>query len=211
MAGTSPAMTGDQMPRDTADRLEIRALVENWALWRDARMWDRFRTVWHKDGQMWATWFQGSYEDFIRVSQEGYDRGVRIMHMLGGMTIDIKGKRAIAQTKMTISQRAPVEEIVCDVVCTGRFYDFLEKRKGKWGIVLRRLAYEKDRLDPVDPLKAPKLDQDLLAQFPEGYRHLAYLQTKIGYIVKRDMPGLDGPDLDALYAKGEAWLKGRKL
>jgi len=39
----------------------------------------------------------------------------------------------------------------------------------------------------------------------------AYLQTKIGYKVKRDMPGLDGPNLDALYAKGEAWLKGRRL
>ena len=51
----------------------------------------------------------------------------------------------------------------------------------------------------------------LLAQFPEGYRYLAYLQSKIGYKVKRDMPGLDGPDLDALYAKGEAWLKGKKL
>jgi len=114
------------MPRDTADRLAIRDLIENWVLWRDARMWDRFRTVWHKDGQMWATWFQGSYEDFIRVSQEGYDRGVRIMHMLGGMSIDIKGKRAIAQTKMTISQRAKVEGVLCDVVCSGRFYDFLE-------------------------------------------------------------------------------------
>jgi hypothetical protein len=199
------------MQRDTADRLEIRALIENWALWRDARMWDRFRTVWHKDGQMWATWFQGSYEEFIRVSQEGYDGGVRIMHMLGGMSIDINGKRAIAQTKMTIAQRAPVEGIICDVVCTGRIYYFLEKRRGKWGIILRRLAYEKDRLDPVDPSAVPKLDQKLLAQFPEGYRHLAYLQTKIGYNVKRDMPGLDGPDLDALYAKGEAWLKGRKL
>ena len=131
------------MPSDTADRLEIRALIENWALWRDARMWDRFRTVWHSDGHMWATWFQGTYEEFIKVSQEGYDRGVRIMHMLGGMSIDIKGKRAIAQTKMTISQRAKVEDVLCDVVCTGRFYDFLEKRKGKWGIVLRRLAYEK--------------------------------------------------------------------
>ena len=109
------------------------------------------------------------------------------------------------------SQRAPVEGVVCDVVCTGRFYDFLEKRRGKWGIVLRRLAYEKDRLDPVDPSAVLELDQALLAQFPEGYRHLAYLQTKIGYKVKRDMPGLDGPDLDALYAKGEAWLKGRKL
>jgi hypothetical protein len=199
------------MARDTADRLAIRDLVENWALWRDARMWDRFRTVWHSDGEMWATWFQGTFEEFIKVSQEGYDRGVRIMHMLGGMSIDIKGKRAIAQTKMTISQRAPVEDVICDVVCTGRFYDFLEKRKGKWGIVLRRLAYEKDRLDPIDPSAKLVLDQNLLAQFPEGYRHLAYLQTKIGYVVKRDMPGLDGPDLDALYAKGAAWLKGKKL
>ena len=199
------------MARDTADRHAIRDLIENWALWRDARLWGRFRTVWHSDGHMWATWFQGTYEEFIKVSQEGYDRGVRIMHLLGGMTIDIKGKRAIAQTKMTISQRAPVEGVMCDVNCSGRFYDFLEKRKGKWGIVLRRLAYEKDRLDPVDPAAKLSLDQDLLAQFPEGYRHLAYLQTRIGYKVKRDMPGLDGPELDALYAKGAAWLKGKKL
>ena len=28
---------------DTADRLAIRDLIENWALLRDARMWDRFR------------------------------------------------------------------------------------------------------------------------------------------------------------------------
>ena len=148
------------MARNTADRLEIRALIENWVLWRDARMWDRFRTVWHKDGQMWATWFQGSYEEFIRVSQEGYDRGVRIMHMLGGMSIDIKGKRAIAQTKMTISQRAKVDGVLCDVVCSGRFYDFLEKRKGRWGIVLRRLAYEKDRIDPVEPDAKLTLDKN---------------------------------------------------
>ena len=165
------------MPRDTADRLAIRDIVENWALWRDARQWDRFRTLWHKDGQMWATWFQGSYEDFIRVSQEGYERGVRIMHMLGGMTIDIKGTRAIAQTKMTIAQSAEVEGVSCDVVCSGRFYDFLDKRRGQWGLVLRRLAYEKDRLDPVEPGARPFLDRELLAQFPEGYRHLAYLQT----------------------------------
>jgi hypothetical protein len=199
------------MPSDNTDRVAIRALIENWVLWRDARQWERFRTVWHKDGQMWATWFQGTFEEFIKVSQEGYDRGVRIMHMLGGMSIDIKGKRAIAQTKMTISQRAEVEGVLCDVVCSGRFYDFLEKRKGKWGIVLRRLAYEKDRLDPVEPGRVPKLDKKLLAQFPEGYRHLAYLQSRIGYKVKLDMPGLDGPELTALYAKGEAWLKSRRL
>lgn len=199
------------MPRDTADRLAIREIVENWVLWRDARQWDRFRTLWHREGAMWATWFQGGYEDFIKVSQEGYDHGARIQHMLGGTTVDIRKKRAVAQTKVAISQRAEVEGVVCDVTCTGRFYDFLEKRKGRWGLVLRRLTYEKDRIDPVEPGAKLKLDKKLLARFPEGYRHLAYLQTKIGYTVKPDLPGLDGPELDALYAQGAAWLKGKKL
>ena len=84
----------------------------------------------------------------------------------------------MAQTKMTIAQRAVVEKVLCDVVCTGRFYDFLEKRRGHWGLVLRQPIYEKDRLDPVDPAAAPKLDKKLLASFPEGYRHLAYLQAQ---------------------------------
>jgi hypothetical protein len=160
---------------------------------------------------MWATWFQGSYEDFIRVTEEGYAKGVRIMHFLGGSSIDLKGRRAIAQSRVTICQRAPVEGVLCDVVCSGRFYDFLEKRKGRWGLVLRRLTYERDRLDPVDPAATLKLDQTLLGRFPVGYRHLAYLQTKIGYKVKEDLPGIRGPETEALYARGAAWLKGKPL
>jgi len=195
---------------NVSDTRTIRELIENWAVWRDALLMDRFRTVWHKDGEMWATWFQGTSEEFIRVTEEGYARGVRILHFLGGSSIDIKGTRAIAQTKMTISQRAPVDGVICDVLCTGRFYDFLEKRRGKWGLVLRRLVYEKDRIDPVDPSALLKLDQELLDRFPIGYRHLAYLQTKIGYKVKDDMPGLDGPEVEKLYALGAEWLKGKR-
>jgi len=193
------------------DKRVIRELVENWALWRDALMWDRFRTVWHDDGRMMATWFQGSADEFIKVSQDGYARGVRILHFLGGCSIDVAAARAVAQTKMTISQRARVEDVLCDVVCTGRFYDFFEKRDGRWGLVLRQPIYEKDRLDPVDPAARLALDPGLLAQFPEGYRHLAYLQTRIGYQVKTDMPGLDGPTVEALYRRGESWLKGGEL
>ena len=84
-------------------------------------------------------------------------------------------------------------------------------RKRRWAIVLRRLIYEKDRMDPVDPAAMLKLDQSLLGRFPIGYRHLAYLQTKIGYKVKDDMPGLDGPEVEALYAGGAEWLKGKRL
>jgi hypothetical protein len=190
------------------DRLEIRELLENWAVWRDAGDWQRFRSVWHDDGRMMATWFQGAADEFIAVSRAGFERGVRILHFLGGISIDLEGARAISQTKMTISQRAEVEGVPCDVVCTGRFYDFLEKRKGRWGMVLRQPIYEKDRIDPIDPSATLKLDRERLAAFPIGYRHLAYLQAGIGYLVKKDMPGLIGPEVEALYRRGAAWLDG---
>jgi hypothetical protein len=136
---------------------------------------------------------------------------VSILHFLGGHSVDLSGRRAISQTKMTISQRAEVHDVMCDVVCTGRFYDFFEKRHEKWGIVLRQPIYEKDRIDPVDPAQTLKLDQNLLEQFPEGYRHLAYIQTQIGYKVKRDMPGLKGPAVEELYVRGKKWLLGQSL
>jgi hypothetical protein len=190
------------------ERLRVRELIDQWAIWRDAGDWERFRSVWHDDGVMMATWFQGSADDFIKVSREGWDRGVSILHFHGGSTVEIEGTRALAQTKMTISQRAQVHEVVVDVVCTGRFCDFLEKRQGRWGVVLRQPIYEKDRMDPVDPAARLALDPERLGRFPEGYRHLAYLQTSIGYPVKPDMPGLKGPEVEALYARGRAWLAG---
>ena len=192
-------------------RLAIRQVVENWAVWRDAGDWERFRTVWHPDGRMMATWFQGPAERFIAVSTEGWERGVSILHFLGGSSIDVAGSRAIAQTKMTISQRAKVDGVPVDVVCTGRFYDFFEQRKGLWAIVLRQPIYEKDRLDPIDPAAKLMLEPNLLAEFPEGYRHLAYLQTKNGFTVKRNMPQLKGPEVQQLYADGKAWLEGKPL
>ena len=193
------------------ERIAIRELLENWALWRDAGDWERFRTLWHPDGRMMATWFQGDADAFIQVSREGFDRGVRILHFLGGSSIDVTGSRAIAQTKMTISQRAVIDGNECDVVCTGRFYDFLEKREGGWGLVLRQPIYEKDRIDPVDPSAVLALDRGRLAEFPIGYRHLAYLQVSIGYRVKKDMPGLTGPKVEALYRRGAAWLRGEPI
>jgi hypothetical protein len=95
-----------------------------------------------------------------------------------------------------------------DVVCTGRFYDFFAKRGGNWGIVRRQPIYEKDRMDPVDPTAKLALDPELLGRFPEGYRHLAYLQTKNGFTIKLDLPQLKGPVVQALYAHGRAWLDG---
>ena len=189
-------------------RREIRDTVESWAVWRDAGDWERFATVWHDDGHMTATWFQGLYTDFIRVSREGFDRGVRILHFLGGCSVDVVGDRAVSQTKMTISQRAEIDGVGIDVLCTGRFFDFFERRAGRWGIVRRQPIYEKDQLFMIDPTKVLTLDRVLLDSYPTGYRHLAYLQAKQGFTVKRDLPGLVGEAVDELYGAGAAWLDG---
>ena len=196
-----------QQPPIEDEKTAIREVIENWVLWRDAGDWARFATVWHDDGWMTATWFQGPARKFIEVSREGFEKGVNILHCLGGFTCEISGLRAIAQTKMTINQRATVEGVVVDVVCTGRFYDFFEKRT-HWAIVRRQPIYEKDRMDPVDPSVRIKLDPDLLGSLPEGYRHLGYLQSKLGFKVKRDLPQLKGAVVEALYRHGRAWLDG---
>lgn len=193
------------------DRSTIRELIENWAVWRDSNQWDKFRTVWHDDGRMMATWAQGTADEFIARSKQAFANGMRVVHFLGGSSIDVNGNRAIAQTKMTISQRGAVHDVLCDVVCTGRFYDFLEKRDGRWGIVLRQPIYEKDRIDPVDPSAKLDLDRELLAKFPEGYRHLAYIQSRMGFQTKMNMPQLTGAEVEALYARGSGWLAGEKL
>jgi hypothetical protein len=194
---------------DSASLLAIRAIVEDWVIFRDAGLYDRLLDLWHEDGRMMTTWAQVSAADFVTRSSEAFARGSTVQHFLGGCHIDIVGDRAIAQTKTTIAQRGVVEGVACDATCFGRFYDFFERRQGAWKLVLRQPIYERDRLDPVAPGAVLSLDRALLESFPEGYRHLAYMQTGLGMAVKTDMPGLRGPEVEALYARGQAWLAGQ--
>jgi len=190
---------------DFAAAAAIRKVAEDWAVLRDSGRWEEFARVWHDDGWMTATWFQGPYAEFIAVSRSGFERGVNIAHFLGGFSCKVAGHRAIAQTKMKIEQRAALDGVEVDVTCSGRFYDFLEQREGRWGIVRRQPIYEKDRLDLVSPSASVELDQAKLASFPYGYRHLGYVQEAQGQQVLRGLPGLRGPEVELLYEQGAAW------
>jgi ketosteroid isomerase-like protein len=196
-----------------AEEFRIRRVIETWAIARDSGDWATFASVWHDDGWMTATWFQGPAAEFVRVSQAGFEAGVNILHFLGGTVSTLSsgtgaGDRAIAQTKMQIMQRADVHGVAADVTCTGRFYDFLAKRDGRWGIVRRQPIYEKDRLDPVDPAAQLSLEPKLLGSFPVGYRHLAYLQFQLGFQIAPGLPGLRGTAVEVLYQEGRDWLDG---
>ena len=190
------------------DRFEIRELIESWAVWRDAGAWDRFATVWHEDGWMIATWYQASAMDFIARSRAAFDSGLKVIHSLGGSSIDVVGDRAVAHTKMEIRQRGNVHGVEVDVFCQGRFVDAFERRGGRWGMVLRQPIYELDAMRLVDPVARIELDRELLARYPEGYRHLAYLQVAQGMDVYDNMPGTRGAEIEALNSRMNGWLAG---
>lgn len=192
------------------DRLAIRELIENWVLWRDTGEWDRLSDLWHSDGRMIATWIEAPADVFIARSKAAFEAGLMVLHTLGGTTIDIRGDRAIAQTKMQLLQRGSLHGILVDVTCYGRFWDALEKEGGEWKLLLRQPIYELDRLSPVSGTAVPQLDPDLLASFPEGYRHLAYLQTQAGMKVSRDRPGFRGEELDRIVEGGRLWIDDGK-
>lgn len=198
----------EPMTDSFTDRAAIRELIERWVIWRDGGDWDRFATLWHPQGWMAATWFQAPAADFIAHSRAAWDGGLTVYHTLGGTAVDVAGDRAVAETRMQIVQRAPVHGVEADVTCLGRFWDACERVEGRWLLRLRQPIYELDWIRPVDPSVTLRRDPALLASFPVGYRHLAYLQTGLGFDVARDLPGTRGSEVEALREKGRRWLAG---
>jgi hypothetical protein len=114
-------------------------------------------------------------------------------------------------SKLRIMQRGPVEGVTCDVTCIGVNFDFMERRDGRWGLVLRQPVYERDYIVPTDPTATVELNPEIIARRPDGYQRLAYLQEGLGYTIKPDMPTEVGSEREALNAARDAWLAGEAL
>ena len=195
---------------DTAlqDRLLIREVIEDWVIYRDSADWERFAGVWLPDGFIMTTWCEATGAEFIERGAKAFAAGMNSFHTVNGCHIELDGLRAFALTKMQIIQRAPVHGVLADVTCQGRFCDAFEKRDGRWGLLSRQAIYEGDRIAAVEPGARLELDAELLASFPEGYRHLGYLQTQAGIVVNRNLPGTRGPETAALLDRMRRWLAG---
>lgn len=194
-----------------ADRQEIQSILDNWAVFRDAGDWERFKTVWHAGATITTLWYQGPWEGYMEKSREGWGRGMSSVHYLCGCQIDMNGDRATSRTNMRIYGRGVLDGVDFDMEATAQFYDFHEKRDGRWGMAERCVIHIKDRIDPVEAGGRINLDTKLLAEQPAHYRHLAYFHAKMGRPVKRDMPGLAGLPAERLAQRGKAWLAGEKL
>ena len=191
------------------DRSAIIQAIQNWGFFRDDKQWDKLRNLYTADGRMTTTWTIATADEFIHHCQ-GLARkgsGRKAIHAIGVTTVELNGDRALAETRMTLLVRGMLDGVEVDVTNYGRTYDrFVKEQDGVWRIKERVPIYEKDRLDPVDPAAILKLDPAPLAQYPYGYRHLAYLQSSEGATITPDLPVPNSESLKKLYAAGGAWL-----
>jgi hypothetical protein len=197
------------MSQALSERLEIAELVQSWALYRDAGDWDKLKETVHADGIMTATWFQGSFEAFISAMQDAWRKGSSSQHFQGGTVVEVLGTKAIAQTRMAILVRGKLEDVSVDVNCLGIFYDRVEKRDGQWRIAKRNVIYDKDTLTPVHAGDVIQLSSERLMRFPEGYRHLAYLQSFNGGNVNPELPTARSEASVKLKLETQQWLRSK--
>ena len=188
------------------DRQLIRELIDAWVIWRDGGDFERLGRLWRPDGFIMTTWCEATAAEFIERSRRAWEAGGQVFHTVNGAWVEVEGERAIALTKMQIIQRAPVHGVLVDVACRGRFCDAFEKQDGRWGLLSRQAIYEGDSLAPVDRGADVKLDPELLATFPQGYRHLGYLQTQAGLPVNKNLPG--AREAVELVQRMHKWLRG---
>jgi hypothetical protein len=189
------------------DRAAITQAVQDWGIARDTGRWDLLRSLFTSDAVMVTTWFVGSATTFVERSIEAFNKGVKVQHFIGAATIDMRGDKAIAETRIILMTRTILDGVEVDVTCYGRFYDWFVKQDDQWRIQQRKVIYEKDRLDPVNPSATLAIDPELLARHPDGYRYLAYTQSKGGATITPDLPIPGSASLERLYAEGATWLK----
>jgi len=153
-----------------------------------------------------TTWFVGAASEFVGRCMESAGRGARSQHFLGAVSVELAGGRAVAESRAMLMVRAPLHGVEVDVTCWLRFYDWFVREAAGWRIRMRSGVYEKDRIDSVDPSIKISLDPAALASYPEGYRHLAYLQAAGGARITPDLPTPGSDALARLYAEGRRWL-----
>ncbi|GJN89459.1 hypothetical protein Rhopal_002445-T1 [Rhodotorula paludigena] len=205
------------------ERARIRELMEGFPAHRDACEWTKMRALFADDeAYVFTTWSGGvPIDEFIKISEAGFAKGVKIAHRVNGGTVDVAtegpaaGKRGLGKLKATITQRFTVptekegETCEVDVDADCRLCFFVEKKAdGSWKNHFFKAFYEKDKATPVDPRKVPVYDDAKLASFPDGYRFLAYGQSA-AYKIKMDLPQRE--EHDHFYQCFIDWLNGASV
>ncbi len=189
------------MDTTVADRLSIAELMTGW-MHRDLAEWDKLRGLFHPDGTIEITWFEGKFSDFVDGSIRMGASNLRTKHVVAAPVVTFNGDKAIAETNAIIVGDNAELGVGCET--HSRFYDRVEKRDGAWKIVDRQCIY--DMATFTFPTGPAELDMATVKRFPREYAPLAYLLEKSGFPLNRVFP-TKGSQLETdMKASGRDWL-----
>lgn len=157
------------------DRLQITDLMTGW-IHRDLGQWDGLRELFHPDGTIEVTWFEGLASEFVDGSMKMGASDARTKHLIGTpkVTFNQTATKAIVETNAMIIG----ENVKLNVGCVGhnRFYDWVEKRDGVWKLLHRQSIY--DMASFTFPMGPVEIDSAVAAKYPREYAALAYMLEK---------------------------------
>jgi hypothetical protein len=197
---------------DTAarsDEVAIASIVtgERWA--RDMAQWDVMQAAYHPGATVDISWITGPAAEFVAQSKQHYERGTRSLHLLGPVLVKVNGDRATADAGAQILIPGSIRGVECMTQSYCRIVERLERRGGRWGIVLLESIYQMETIVPANPAQTLKIDPAKLASYRASYRFMSYVQEERGTKMRDDLPGIDRPEAIAqLYSRNTAWLKG---
>lgn len=185
------------------DRQQITDLMTGW-IHRDLGEWASLRNLFHPDGTIEITWFEGLASDFVDGSMRMSASDFRTKHVIASPTVTFNADA----TKALVETNAMIigENVALNLGCTGhnRFYDRAEKRDGVWKLSHRQSIY--DMASFTFPLGVVEIDADTVAKYPREYAALAYLLEKSGFPVQRVF-ATRGSELEKqIKDAGQDWL-----
>ncbi|OZJ01995.1 hypothetical protein BZG36_04729 [Bifiguratus adelaidae] len=171
---------------DLASLQEIQDLLQGW-MYRDLNQWDKLEALFHDDGEIEITWFEGRLADFVEGSAKMGASDLRTKHMISPSLVQFNGGKAIVETNCIIVGANIKRKFGCNA--HGRFYDRIEQRK--WGL---------------EAYAAADIDYNAVQEYPREYAALAYLLTTGGFPVKRIFPTRDSDQEKSIKVQAQRWL-----
>ncbi|MCE9884211.1 nuclear transport factor 2 family protein [Obesumbacterium proteus] len=191
------------MTHSWEDRLIIADLMTGW-MHRDLAEWDKMLELFHPDGTIEVTWFEGLFTEFVKGSQRMGNSALVTKHLIGSPMIQFNGDKAIAETNAMIVIENAQMKLGASV--HNRFYDWVEKRNGVWKIAHRQSIYDFGSFN--FPQGIVEIDKATAEKFPIAYAPLAYLLEKSGFPLSREFASKGSMLETEMKAEGQAWLKG---
>jgi len=196
---------------DKYEIIEV-STISRWC--RDSGDWAGLVECFHSDAQVQSSWFTGSPSEFGQRSKEmmaGHHPKDVQRHVVGNPRVALKGQRAVCEYGVILYQYRVIDGYEFDLTTWSVCLDLFEKRDGRWRISKRITIYEKDRMDPHNPVEVPesyfaRMD---LSRYPAAIRYHCYRNERSGYPPSANLVLKGTPQEETVREEAVEWLAGR--